>query len=152
MVPAIRGESLAEDNRQTLSTCNKCRFTLSNGNQDPNFVLLTISVLSTHCNRQFLLFDRNFKGTFECMWAATTQMIDQEPNFSGLRTRIIKYGSVFGSRGFTTSSPYAASKAGIMGMTRSTVVNLSPYEKAASVVCPGCMVTDRTKYASEEVL
>lgn len=66
------------------------------------------------------VIDVNLKGTFNMMRFVSRQMLRQR---SG---RIISMASVVGIAGNAGQANYAASKAGIIGMTKSAARNLHP--------------------------
>jgi 3-oxoacyl-[acyl-carrier protein] reductase len=71
-----------------------------------------------------------------------------------LRTRwgrIINLGSVVGLHGNKGQSNYAASKAGIVGFTKSVARELAGRNITANVIAPGFITTDMTGVLPEEV-
>jgi NAD(P)-dependent dehydrogenase (short-subunit alcohol dehydrogenase family) len=87
----------------------------------------------------------NLTGYFHGCKVASELMI---PNRRG---RIINVGSVAGQRGAADGLSYAASKAGIEGMTRRLAVDLGPSGITANVVAPGVTQTDIRKNSSEQL-
>ena len=67
------------------------------------------------------------------------------------RGRIINVGSVAGQRGAADGLSYAASKAGIEGMTRRLSIDLGPLGITANVVAPGVTQTDIRKNSGEQL-
>lgn len=65
---------------------------------------------------------------------------------------IINIGSVVGISGNAGQSNYAASKAGIIGFTKSYAKELASRNIRANVVAPGYILTEMTKNLSEKVL
>jgi 3-oxoacyl-[acyl-carrier protein] reductase len=80
----------------------------------------------------------NLTGTAYCIRAVTRQMMRQR---SG---RIINLSSVVGLMGNVGQANYAASKAGIIGLTKSIARELASRGITANVIAPGFITTDMT--------
>ena len=82
----------------------------------------------------------NLTGVFLCTQAALTSMRELEQG------RIINIASIAGLKGAPYISAYAASKHGLIGMTRSLALELAATGITANCVCPGftdtAMVSD----------
>ena len=91
------------------------------------------------------VIDVNLKGTFHGIRFASRQMMKQR---SG---RIISLSSVVGLRGNAGQANYAASKAGIIGMTKSAARELASRGITVNAVAPGFIETEMTAVLSEEV-
>ncbi len=89
--------------------------------------------------------DTNLKGAFLCMKAASKLMTKQR---SG---RIINMSSVVGVRGNAGQVNYAASKAGIIGMTKSLAKELAGRNVTVNAIAPGFIDTDMTAVLSDKV-
>ena len=86
----------------------------------------------------------NLKGVFNCSKAAAKPMIKQR---SG---RIICMTSVVGAAGNQGQANYSASKAGIIGFTKSLAKELAPKQITANAVAPGYIETDMTASMNEK--
>ena len=80
----------------------------------------------------------NLKGVFLCMKAVARQMMKQRYG------RIVNLSSVVGLRGNAGQVNYAASKAGVIGMTKSLAKELASRGVTVNAVAPGFMETDMT--------
>ncbi|OHE57022.1 MAG: 3-oxoacyl-[acyl-carrier-protein] reductase [Thermodesulfovibrio sp. RBG_19FT_COMBO_42_12] len=87
----------------------------------------------------------NLTGTFNCTKAIIKGMVKQR---SG---RIITIASVVGAMGNVGQANYAASKAGIIGFTKSIAREYANRGITANAVAPGFIETEMTKALSEEI-
>lgn len=90
--------------------------------------------------------DINLKGVFNCSQAVAQVMLNQG------RGKIINASSVVGVYGNIGQTNYAATKAGVIGMTRSWAKELGKKGINVNVVAPGFIVTDMTSKVPEKVL
>lgn len=86
----------------------------------------------------------NLKGTFLCMKAVSRQMMKQRYG------RIINLSSVVGLRGNAGQVNYSASKAGVIGMTKSAAKELAGRNVTVNAVAPGFIDTDMTAAMPEK--
>ena len=91
------------------------------------------------------VIDVNLKGTFNMMRFVSRQMLRQRCG------RIISMASVVGIAGNAGQANYAASKAGIIGMTKSAARELASRGVTVNAVAPGFIETEMTAVLSEEV-
>ena len=89
--------------------------------------------------------DTNLKGAFLCMQLAAKRMIRQR---SG---RIISISSFTGVHGNAGQTNYAASKAGLIGLTKSAARELGSRGITVNAIAPGYIDTDMTAALSDQV-
>ena len=87
----------------------------------------------------------NLKGTFNCIKAVSRPMIKQR---SG---RIISIASIIGLMGNPGQANYAASKAGIIALTKTVAKELASRNVNANAVAPGFIQTEMTAKLPEDV-
>ena len=86
----------------------------------------------------------NLKGTFLCTRAAAKHMLKQR------RGRIVSIASVVGIFGNPGQANYAASKAGIIGLTKSVAKELASRGVTCNAVAPGFIKTEMTEALPEQ--
>jgi len=87
----------------------------------------------------------NLKGVFNCTKAASKYMVKQK---SG---RIVNISSVVGEMGNPGQSNYSATKAGIIGFTKSVSRELASRNITVNSIAPGFIETDITSGLSDKV-
>ena len=96
------------------------------------------------------VLDTNLKGAFHCIKAVARPMMKQRMG------RIVNISSVVGLRGNPGQVNYAASKAGLIGMSKSVAKELASRGITVNCVAPGFIDTDMTavlpQAAREELL
>lgn len=91
------------------------------------------------------VIDTNLKGVFNCIQKVTPQMLRQK---SG---SIINLSSVVGAVGNPGQANYVATKAGVIGLTKSAARELASRNITVNAVAPGFIVSDMTDALSEEL-
>ncbi|TFB08088.1 3-oxoacyl-[acyl-carrier-protein] reductase [Candidatus Atribacteria bacterium MT.SAG.1] len=89
----------------------------------------------------------NLKGTFNCSKAVAKYMMRQKSN-----DKIVNISSVIGLVGNIGQTNYAASKAGIIGLTKSMAKELALRNINVNAIAPGFIETDMTKKLPEKVI
>jgi 3-oxoacyl-[acyl-carrier protein] reductase len=87
----------------------------------------------------------NLKGAFLCSRAASKVMAKQRYG------RIINIASIVGQMGNAGQANYCASKAGLMGLTKSNARELAKRNVTVNAVAPGFIATDMTEALPEKV-
>jgi acetoacetyl-CoA reductase/3-oxoacyl-[acyl-carrier protein] reductase len=82
------------------------------------------------------VIDTNLNSAFYCTRAALPAMIEQ--NYG----RIVSMSSFVGQKGHFGQTNYAASKAGLVGFTKSLALEMAKYNITANVIAPGFVDTD----------
>lgn len=89
--------------------------------------------------------DTNLKGVFNCIQKVTPQMLKQR---SG---RIINLSSIVGAVGNPGQINYVATKAGVLGITKTAARELASRNVTVNAVAPGFIVSDMTDTLSDEL-
>ena len=92
-----------------------------------------------------IVIETNLKGAFNCIRHATPIMMKQR------KGRIINMSSVVGVAGNAGQINYAASKAGVIGMTKSAAKELASRGITVNAIAPGFIQTDMTDALSDKV-
>ena len=91
------------------------------------------------------VINTNLRGTFLCTQAVLSKMIRNRYG------RIINISSVVGIGGNPGQGNYAASKAGIIGLTKTTAREVALRGVTVNAVAPGFIDTDMTRNLSDQV-
>ena len=87
----------------------------------------------------------NLKGTFLCTQAVAQKLVER-----GLAGAIINLASSAAFRSSPRGVHYVASKAGIVGVTRATALELAPYRVRVNAIAPGTTDTAQPRYGMSE--
>ena len=90
------------------------------------------------------VLDTNLKGAFLCIKAASRAMMKDRYG------RIVNLTSVIGLHGASGQANYAASKAGLLGLTMSVAKEFGSRNITCNAVAPGFIATDMTDALPEE--
>ncbi|RIM05303.1 3-oxoacyl-[acyl-carrier-protein] reductase [Staphylococcus chromogenes] len=91
------------------------------------------------------VIDTNLKGVFNCIQKVTPQMLRQKGG------RIINLTSIVGAVGNPGQINYVASKAGVIGMTKTAARELASRQITVNAVAPGFIVSDMTNALNEDL-
>jgi 3-oxoacyl-[acyl-carrier protein] reductase len=90
------------------------------------------------------VIDTNLKGAFLCAKAAIPLFVKQK------RGVVVNIGSVIGKVGAAGQVNYSASKAGLIGLTKSLAKELGSRNIRVNAVAPGFVETDMTEILKED--
>jgi acetoacetyl-CoA reductase/3-oxoacyl-[acyl-carrier protein] reductase len=82
------------------------------------------------------VIDTNLNSVFYCTSAVLPAMMEQKYG------RIVSMSSFVGQKGHFGQANYAASKAGLLGFTKSLALEMAKYNITANVIAPGFVATD----------
>jgi 3-oxoacyl-[acyl-carrier protein] reductase len=87
----------------------------------------------------------NLKGSFLCGQQAAKQMMKQR---SG---SIVNIASIVGVMGNSGQANYSASKAGLIGLTKTMARELAPRNITVNAIAPGFIDTDMTRVLDDKI-
>ena len=87
----------------------------------------------------------NLSGSFYCMRAALPQMIERGWG------RIVNIASIAGKTGAPYIAAYSASKHGVLGLTRSSALEVASKGVTVNAICPGYVNTEMTTRGIENI-
>jgi len=87
----------------------------------------------------------NLKGTFLCTQAVAQKLVER-----GRAGAVINLASSAAFRSSPRGVHYVASKAGIVGVTRATALELAPYRVRVNAIAPGTTDTAQPRYGMSE--
>lgn len=88
----------------------------------------------------------NLSGTFYCTRAALGEMVERGWG------RVINIASVAGKTGAPYIAAYAASKHGVLGLTRSVALEVAAKGVTVNAICPGYVDTEMTTRGVENII
>ncbi len=92
------------------------------------------------------VIDVNLKGTFNCIKAVTKVLLKQKTG-----GRIVNMASVMGIIGNAGQANYSASKAGVIGLTKTTAKELGSRGINVNAIAPGFIQTAMTDELSDSI-
>jgi NAD(P)-dependent dehydrogenase (short-subunit alcohol dehydrogenase family) len=98
------------------------------------------------------VIDVNLVGTFNCVRVVSTAMGNETPDEVGERGAIVMTASIAAFDGQLGQAAYAASKAGIVGMTLPIARDLSDLAIRVNTIAPGVMKTPMLGDVGDSVL
>ena len=97
------------------------------------------------CSQWLEVINTNLNGTFYCIKAVVPSMLERGYG------RIVNISSIAGELGAVAQSNYSASKAGIIGLTKSLAQELGEKGILVNAICPGFITTDMTGGIPEKI-
>ncbi|MFZ3089234.1 MAG: SDR family NAD(P)-dependent oxidoreductase [Nitrospirota bacterium] len=91
------------------------------------------------------VIDTNLKGAFNCIREVTRIFIQQKNG------HIINIASIVGIQGRIGQANYAASKAGLIGLTKAAAIELGEYNIRVNAVIPGYLPTEMGSGLSDKM-
>ncbi|MFA5093290.1 MAG: 3-oxoacyl-[acyl-carrier-protein] reductase [Candidatus Omnitrophota bacterium] len=133
-------EKVEEGINKILDKMGKVDILVNNAGITKDNLLLRMSVADWDA-----VINVNLKGTFNCIKAVSRPMVKQR---SG---RIISIASIIGLMGNAGQANYAASKAGIIALTKTVAKELASRNINANAVAPGFIQTAMTDKLPEDI-
>lgn len=96
--------------------------------------------------------DINLVGTFNCMRLACAEMARNAPNGDGERGVVVNTASVAAFEGQKGQTAYAASKAGVAGLSLPAARDLASQGIRVNAIAPGLFLTPMLEGLGEEII
>lgn len=132
--------AVAEMGKQVLADFGKVDILVNNAGLTRDTLALRMSEADWD-----LVLDTNLKGAFNAVKAFQRSILKQPAG------RIINISSVVGLTGAAGQINYAASKAGLIGFTKSVAREFAGRSVTANAIAPGFIDTDMTHVLTDEV-
>jgi 3-oxoacyl-[acyl-carrier protein] reductase len=134
------GAAVAEMGKQVLADFDRVDILVNNAGVTKDGLLLRMSEEDWD-----FVVDTNLKGAFHMVKAFQRSILKQKG------ARIINIASVIGLMGNAGQANYAASKAGLIGFTKSLAKEYAGRGVTANVIAPGFIATDMTGVLDDKV-
>ncbi|MGV3663940.1 MAG: 3-oxoacyl-[acyl-carrier-protein] reductase [Prosthecobacter sp.] len=134
------GAACAEVGKQILADFDHVDILVNNAGVTKDGLLLRMSEADWDA-----VLDTNLKGAFNMVKAVQRSILKQKG------ARIINISSVIGLIGNAGQANYAASKAGLIGFTKSLAKEYAGRGVTANVIAPGFIATDMTGVLDEKI-
>lgn len=138
-VDVADSDAVAACAKQITADCGKIDILVNNAGVTRDGLLMRMSSEDWD-----IVLNTNLKGAFNFVKAFTRPLMKQRAG------RIINIASVIGLIGNAGQANYAASKAGLIGFTKSVARELASRGITANVVAPGFIDTDMTSVLTDE--
>ena len=133
-------EAMQECGRQIIADLGSVNILVNNAGITRDGLLLRMSDEDWDA-----VLDTNLKGAFNALKAFQRTMMKAD------EARIINVSSVIGIIGNAGQANYAASKAGLIGFTKSMARELAPRKVTCNAIAPGFIRTEMTEVLGEKI-